>query len=73
MSNSRFEQSTHIYPGALVKGECGCGHPFDGHDRVAQRFCAATRSGQLVRNCICVPAVGAALDLLTGRALLHRP
>ncbi len=71
MSASRLDRPTHIVPGAAITVACGCGHPSDDHDRVAQRFCAATRSGQLVRGCVCVPAVSAALDRLNGRALPH--
>jgi hypothetical protein len=70
MSLSRFDQPAQIHDGA-AQGECACGHPLDDHDRVAHRFCAATRSGQLLRGCICVPAVSAALDRLTGRGLPH--
>jgi hypothetical protein len=33
--------------------ECACGHPFDRHDPVAQRFCDATIAGALARSCIC--------------------
>jgi hypothetical protein len=72
MSASPFDQPIQIHAGgAAVDAHCGCGHPVDEHDRVAQRFCAATRSGQLVRRCVCVPASSAALDRLTGRALPH--
>jgi hypothetical protein len=46
---------------------CACGHPASDHDRTADRFCAATRAGQLLRGCICIPADNAVLDRLTGR------
>jgi hypothetical protein len=69
MSPSRFDQPTQIHAGAAAEVECACGHSSDKHDRVAQRFCAATRSGQLLRNCVCVLPVSAALDRLTGSAL----
>jgi hypothetical protein len=72
MSTSHFDRPIQIHPGgASVDAHCGCGHPVDEHDRVAHRFCAATRSGQLVRRCVCVPASSEALDRLTGRALPH--
>jgi hypothetical protein len=30
-----------------------CGHPVDGHDRIALRFCAATSENAITRACIC--------------------
>ena len=30
-----------------------CSHGLDVHDRVADRFCQATRSNALTRSCIC--------------------
>jgi len=30
-----------------------CGHPVDGHDRIAERYCQATLDNALSRTCIC--------------------
>ncbi|WP_425550972.1 RGCVC family protein [Actinoallomurus oryzae] len=37
---------------------CACGHPVDEHDAVAARYCRATASGSLHRDCICVVTSG---------------
>jgi hypothetical protein len=71
MIDSRFDGPTQVHAGGAQPGTCACGHPEDEHDRVAQRFCAATRSNELLRSCVCVPAVSAALDRLNGRGMLH--
>ncbi|WP_425551126.1 RGCVC family protein [Actinoallomurus vinaceus] len=34
---------------------CACGHPVDEHDYVASRYCRATSSGALNRDCVCIP------------------
>ncbi|MEU4769415.1 RGCVC family protein [Actinosynnema sp. NPDC023794] len=37
-----------------AEGSCpACPHPADAHDALAQRFCAATRAGDLHRGCLC--------------------
>jgi hypothetical protein len=51
----------------IMNALCPCGHPASEHDRQADRFCAATRAGQLLRNCICVPLPSAPLDRLASR------
>jgi hypothetical protein len=71
MNASRFDGPTQVHAGGPVPSACDCGHPAEEHDRVAQRFCAATRASQLARGCVCVPAVSAALDRFTGRGLPH--
>jgi hypothetical protein len=30
-----------------------CGHPWEEHDQIAARFCAATTVGQHDRGCVC--------------------
>jgi hypothetical protein len=37
---------------------CACGHNADEHDAVAARYCRATASGSLRRDCVCVVASG---------------
>jgi hypothetical protein len=37
---------------------CACGHSADEHDAVAARYCRATASGSLRRDCVCVVASG---------------
>jgi hypothetical protein len=37
---------------------CACGHPMDEHDSVAARFCRATASSDLHRDCVCAVASG---------------
>jgi hypothetical protein len=35
-------------------GRCAvCDHALDGHDHISQRYCRATQSQALTRNCIC--------------------
>ena len=34
---------------------CPCGHPWDQHDRIAERYCRATAAGGLDRGCFCLP------------------
>jgi hypothetical protein len=48
---------------------CGCGHDADQHDKMADRYCAATLAGGLQRGCICAAAGGTVLDRYTGRAV----
>jgi hypothetical protein len=48
---------------------CRCGHDTGQHDVMADRYCAATLSGDLQRGCICAAAGGTALDKSTGRAV----
>ncbi|MFE9749034.1 RGCVC family protein [Saccharothrix saharensis] len=37
-----------------AEGSCSeCRHPVNAHDALAQRFCAATRAGDLHRGCLC--------------------
>ena len=48
---------------------CRCGHDTDQHDAMADRYCAATLSGDLQRGCICAAAGGTTLDRYTGRAV----
>ncbi|MGH3850988.1 MAG: RGCVC family protein, partial [Pseudonocardiaceae bacterium] len=31
-----------------------CPHPWDAHDRIGVRYCAATVAGALSRGCVCV-------------------
>lgn len=31
-----------------------CPHPWDAHDRIGLRYCAATAAGSLDRGCVCV-------------------
>ena len=31
-----------------------CPHPWDAHDRIGLRYCAATAAGALSRGCVCV-------------------
>ena len=37
---------------------CACGHPVADHDSVAARYCRATASGSLRRDCVCAVASG---------------
>jgi hypothetical protein len=37
---------------------CTCGHPSDGHDSIATRYCDATISAGLKRGCVCSAAPG---------------
>jgi hypothetical protein len=37
---------------------CACGHPVEDHDAVAARYCRATASGSLRRDCVCAVASG---------------
>ena len=42
-----------------AQDRCTCGHLLEHHDRIATRYCAATRDGDLSRACICTPPTGA--------------
>lgn len=33
--------------------ECPCGHRTDSHDKIAGRYCAATKASALSRGCVC--------------------
>lgn len=35
-----------------------CSHPWDAHDPIAKRFCAATKAGGTLRKCLCSGAAG---------------
>jgi hypothetical protein len=37
---------------------CACGHSMAEHDLVASRYCRATASGGLHRDCVCTVASG---------------
>jgi hypothetical protein len=37
---------------------CACGHRMAEHDSVAARYCRATASGDLHRDCVCTVASG---------------
>ena len=37
---------------------CVCGHPRNRHDPISARYCDATASGELNRNCVCTAAPG---------------
>jgi hypothetical protein len=44
-------------PGPQTEELCSvCAHPQSGHDAIASRFCAATLSMAIARNCICKAA-----------------
>lgn len=34
--------------------QCTCGHPYDEHDPIGTRYCAATVANRLRRGCICM-------------------
>lgn len=37
---------------------CACGHSMAEHDSVAARYCSATASGDLHRDCVCTVVSG---------------
>jgi len=39
--------------GGETAGCPACPHPWDDHDRIAARFCAATTDRQFDRGCVC--------------------
>jgi hypothetical protein len=52
-SGSR-ETTTTPAPAVDVSGACDvCQHPLRAHDAIASRFCRATTSQSLTRNCVC--------------------
>ncbi|MCE6996185.1 RGCVC family protein [Saccharothrix sp. S26] len=51
-----------------AEGSCpACAHPATAHDALAQRFCAATRAGDLHRGCLCSTESGSATYGKPGR------
>ena len=52
----------HVPPTAST---CACGHDFAEHDTVAVRYCRATITSVVERDCICqaVPRIGGTLGL----------
>ena len=57
-SRIRVLASSGHFPSA-PQDRCTCGHLLDNHDRIATRYCAATRDGELARGCICTPPTDA--------------
>src|ERR1051325_393061 len=52
---SKRNEATMTTPGTTPKTPCHCGHSDGQHDPVAARYCQATTSSELTRNCICRP------------------
>jgi len=41
-------------PDGQIEPTCAtCSHPWDAHDPIAKRFCAATEAGGTPRRCLC--------------------
>jgi hypothetical protein len=53
---SALVSSERIVLGSHAAAACACGHETAGHDRTALRYCQATASNALRRECICTVA-----------------
>jgi hypothetical protein len=52
--NDTHTNTTRSLSGGQTAVACSaCGHPWDEHDQIAARFCAATTVGHHDRGCVC--------------------
>jgi hypothetical protein len=54
MSSTELQQATSETDDQAGRTCAVCPHPWDAHDRIGLRYCAATAAGALSRGCVCV-------------------
>lgn len=50
------QETADLEVGGEVAGCPACPHPWNDHDQIATRFCAATTDHQFDRGCVCAAA-----------------